>query len=64
MPLQEESEHCCNLIDRLITDIKKLLAQHFPQEVVGKETNLSKNLGLVLDLDGVFRSKGRITRTK
>lgn len=43
-----------------IEAIIKLQQEHFPQEVSGQETDLTKNLGLYFDVDGVLRCKGRM----
>ncbi|XP_045782904.1 uncharacterized protein LOC123879305 [Maniola jurtina] len=40
--------------------IKKLQAEYFTQEVAGKETDLSRNLKLFKDVDGLLRCKGRL----
>lgn len=44
-------------------ELKKLQAKYFTEEILGKETHLSRNLGLFLDVDGILRCKGRVTHT-
>lgn len=40
--------------------IKQLQAEYFPQEYNDEETNLSRNLRLFKDVDGILRCKGRL----
>ncbi|XP_073965583.1 uncharacterized protein [Choristoneura fumiferana] len=54
----------CNQIMSSDTQaIKKMQEAFFPEEVKGKVTHLSRNLGLFLDVDGVLRCKGRMGNT-
>lgn len=46
-----------------LQESKKVQAEHFPEEIAGKETNLSRNLGLFLDVDGILRCQGRLKYT-
>ncbi|XP_048001236.1 uncharacterized protein LOC125238008 isoform X2 [Leguminivora glycinivorella] len=50
-------------VDGNCKDIKSLQKLHFPQEVAGKKTSLSRNLGLFVDMDGLLRCKGRMMNT-
>ncbi|XP_073941150.1 uncharacterized protein [Choristoneura fumiferana] len=50
-------------IAKATTEIKKLQAQHFPDELSGKKTHLSRNLDLFLDVDGLLRCRGRMSNT-
>ncbi|XP_063389850.1 uncharacterized protein LOC134675515 [Cydia fagiglandana] len=47
-----------------LTEIINLQKEHFPEEVSGKETHLTRNLGLYLDVDGLLRSRGRLSNTR
>ncbi|XP_073956197.1 uncharacterized protein [Choristoneura fumiferana] len=47
----------------VLSEIKDLQKTYFPDEISGKATSLSKNLGLFLDEEGVLRCKGRLTQT-
>lgn len=38
--------------------------EFYPKEYSGKETHLSRNLGLYLDVDGLLRCRGRMANTK
>lgn len=49
--------------DSKIIKIRKIQAEYFPQEAEGKVTNLSRNLGLFTDIDGILRCKGRMKNT-
>ncbi|XP_047992845.1 uncharacterized protein LOC125231433 [Leguminivora glycinivorella] len=42
-----------------VSEIKKLQGKYFSEEVSGKVTSLSRNLGLFRDEDGILRCKGR-----
>lgn len=44
-------------------ELVKLQKCHFPDEVRGKETNLTRNLGVFKDVDGVLRCEGRLTHS-
>ncbi|XP_052739599.1 uncharacterized protein LOC128198522 [Bicyclus anynana] len=44
-------------------EIRKIQNLHFKNEIQGKETNLSRNLGLFLDIDGILRCRGRMKNT-
>ncbi|XP_063364633.1 uncharacterized protein LOC134653232 [Cydia amplana] len=46
-----------------IAEIKKLQKLHFANEIAGKVTHLTRNLGLFLDVDGVLRCQGRMVNT-
>lgn len=46
-----------------VESIKKLQAEHFHEEVSGKVTHLTRNLGLYLDVDGLLRCRGRLANT-
>lgn len=43
--------------------IRRIQEEHFPEEAAGKETHLSRNLGLFKDGDGILRCRGRLTNT-
>ncbi|XP_061712795.1 uncharacterized protein LOC133521744 [Cydia pomonella] len=45
--------------EETVTEIKKLQGKFFSEEVSGKVTSLSRNLGLFVDEDGILRCKGR-----
>ncbi|XP_048006827.1 uncharacterized protein LOC125242157 [Leguminivora glycinivorella] len=47
-----------------LIEIINLQKEHFPEEVSGKETHLTRNLGLYLDVDGMLRSRGRLSNTR
>lgn len=47
-------------LDEAPSTIRRLQANFFPEEVAGKETHLSRNLGLFKDGDGVLRCRGRM----
>ncbi|XP_073951889.1 uncharacterized protein [Choristoneura fumiferana] len=49
--------------DPQLQEIINLQREYFSEEVSGKETHLSRNLGLFLDVDGLLRCKGRMTHT-
>lgn len=57
LPINQESGTCNT------QNIKRIQEQHFPREVTGKETDLSRNLGLFIDVDGILRCKGRLRNT-
>ncbi|XP_049884536.1 uncharacterized protein LOC126379761 [Pectinophora gossypiella] len=42
-----------------LEEIRKIQSEYFKEEVNGKETCLSRNLGLFKDVDGILRCKGR-----
>lgn len=46
-----------------IEQLKRLQAEHFPNELERKLTSLKTNLGLFLDEDGVLRCRGRLKNT-
>ncbi|XP_073947156.1 uncharacterized protein [Choristoneura fumiferana] len=46
-----------------IAEILKLQKHHFADEIAGKKTHLSRNLGLFLDVDGILRCQGRMANT-
>ncbi|XP_026324401.1 uncharacterized protein LOC113233490 [Hyposmocoma kahamanoa] len=43
-----------------LQEIIDLQSSHFPEEFKGKETHLTRNLGLFKDVDGILRCKGRL----
>nr|XP_034833040.1 uncharacterized protein LOC117989737 [Maniola hyperantus] len=51
------------LQETYLEEIKKLQEEYFKDEVNGKDTNLSRNLGLFRDIDGILRCKGRMRNT-
>ncbi|XP_047998794.1 uncharacterized protein LOC125236138 [Leguminivora glycinivorella] len=46
--------------DDKLHKLKEIQAKYFPLEVEGKETNLSRNLGVSKDIDDLLRCKGRM----
>ncbi|XP_047993200.1 uncharacterized protein LOC125231707 isoform X2 [Leguminivora glycinivorella] len=46
--------------DDKLHKLKEIQAKYFPLEVEGKETNLSRNLGVFKDIDDLLRCKGRM----
>lgn len=46
-----------------VRNIKRLQSESFPEESLGKETHLSRNLGLFRDVEGLIRCKGRMSNT-
>ncbi|XP_026331550.1 uncharacterized protein LOC113238917, partial [Hyposmocoma kahamanoa] len=48
---------------REVKNVKALQRKYFPNEVEGKVTHLTRNLGLYLDVDGVLRCRGRMANT-
>lgn len=60
--LMEESSNFLDSTgnDLSIDNIKRFQKEYFPDEVKGKKTNLSLNLGIFQDVDGLLRSKGRL----
>ncbi|XP_073966399.1 uncharacterized protein isoform X2 [Choristoneura fumiferana] len=57
---QSEKQEVIEPRDSTLKEIKKIQAEYFREEVDGKETNLSRNLGLFKDIDGILRCKGRL----
>ncbi|XP_063530100.1 uncharacterized protein LOC134741297 [Cydia strobilella] len=59
--LREESSNVDRTSGNDVTtdNIKRIQKEYFPNEVMGKKTNLSLDLGIFRDIDGVLRSKGR-----
>lgn len=49
--------------DPIASEIKRLQKENFPEEVLGKETHLTRNLGLYLDVDGLLRCRGRMANS-
>ncbi|XP_063543760.1 uncharacterized protein LOC134752112 isoform X2 [Cydia strobilella] len=47
-----------------VQEIKNLQQRFFPDEIKGKATDLSRNLELFTDVDGLLRSKGRMMHAK
>ncbi|XP_061709729.1 uncharacterized protein LOC133519692 [Cydia pomonella] len=49
-----------NEVTSQVKEIKNLQQRFFPDEIKGKRTDLSRNLGLFTDVDGLLRCKGRM----
>ncbi|XP_045777259.1 uncharacterized protein LOC123875465 [Maniola jurtina] len=58
--ISKEQEVETECLDNSINEIKKIQAEYFKEEVNGKETSLSRNLGVFKDVDGILRCKGRL----
>lgn len=57
---KEKQQQHGSLQGSKIQEIKNIQSEYFPLESEGKETSLSRNLGLFKDIDDILRCKGRL----
>ncbi|XP_073961562.1 uncharacterized protein isoform X2 [Choristoneura fumiferana] len=49
-----------SVVDSQVQEIRDLQHKYFPEESKGRQTDLTRNLGLYTDVDGLLRCKGRM----
>ncbi|XP_073959385.1 uncharacterized protein [Choristoneura fumiferana] len=50
-------------MDETMDEIRRIQREHFPEELSGKKTHLTRNLDLFMDENGLLRSRGRMANT-